>query len=46
MTLPEGSRPQWTCGAQPLGNRLPDLEHEPSQNGTVSFSDLAAWSRR
>ncbi len=41
MELPDGSRPRMDMwGHNPWGNRLPDLEHEPSQNGTVSFSDL------
>ena len=41
MQLPDGSRPRMDMwGHNPWGNRLPDLEHEPSQNGTVSFSDL------
>ncbi|MBM3666182.1 MAG: hypothetical protein FJW90_01650 [Actinobacteria bacterium] len=41
MVLPDGSRPRMDMwGHNPWGNRRPDLSHEPSPNGTVSFSDL------
>ncbi len=41
MVLPDGSRPRMDMwGHNPWGNRRPDLGHEPSPNGTVSFSDL------
>ena len=41
MTLPDGGRPHMDMwGHNPWGQRRPNLDGEPSRNGTVSFNDL------